>query len=129
MKKILSLILFPVAILLSSASIAGEPTCHTHSSGPYCSYTGQVKELYINEHNAILLYFDTALPSGAPASVGINGVVQRTATLVRLDSNPDFAKLFYSTALAALASGKTVKIHMRGESGSYLKADRIWILQ
>ncbi|WP_251359709.1 hypothetical protein [Kangiella sp. TOML190] len=45
-----------------------------------------------------------------------------------LDDNPEFAKLFYSTALSANAQNKKVSIQMRGTYDGYLKADRIWLL-
>jgi len=113
--------------LVPSLVNAAQPTCHS-SSGGYCSYTGKVQRIYINSGNLILLYFDTPLPSSAPASIGLN--ITRSgvgAAALRVESNPDFAKLFYSTALAAQASNRDITIQMRGITSGYLTIDRIWL--
>ena len=113
--------------IISNSGLAGT-TCQTTSSGTaYCLFNGTIKELYINSSNTILVYFDTPVSVSVPQSVGLN-VTQTTATaLTMTESNSDFAKLFYSTALAAHMAGRNVKIQMRDVEGGYLKFDRIWI--
>ena len=74
-----------------------------------------------------MLYFDKPFANGAPESVGISGVRHRSATIFDADDNPEFARMFYSTALAAQASGRNVTIQMRGSQSGYLKFDRIWL--
>jgi hypothetical protein len=123
--RILQTIIFIMSGLLSSFVVAGQPTCHS-SSGGYCTYTGKVQRIYINSGNLILMYFDTPVPLEVPANIGYN-VTQSPAAAIVVNSNPDFAKLFYSTALAAQASGRDVSIQMRGTFSGYLLIDRIWL--
>ncbi len=115
-----------IGLFFSNISWAGAPTCHTHSSGPYCSYQGKVSRIYINTGNTILIYFDTLLDANAASGVGFT-VTQRSAAAFDLNENPEFAKIFYSTALAAQASNRDIVIQMRGTLGGYLKLDRIWL--
>jgi hypothetical protein len=113
--------------LFSSYSHAAAPTCQLTSTGsPYCSYVGKVDKVYINSGGLILLYFDTPLILADAEAVGYSPTNTK-ATAYLVSENPDFAKLFYSTALAAQASGRSVTIQMRGTHGSYLKFDRIWL--
>jgi hypothetical protein len=123
--RILQIVIFVISGLLSSFVLAGQPTCHS-SYGGYCAYTGKVQRIYINSGNLIRMYFDTPVPLDVPAGIGYN-VTQAPAAAIRINSNPDFAKLFYSTALAAQASGRNVTIQMRGTTSGYLLIDRIWL--
>ncbi|MDM3869725.1 hypothetical protein QSV34_00015 [Porticoccus sp. W117] len=114
----------------SNTALADKPTCHS-SSGGYCSYNGYVKDLYINSGGLILLYFDTPFESDQDANtagftLAGNGLY---ATAIQMSDNPEFAKLFYSTALSAQATKRKIRIQMRNNLGGYLKTDRIWIAQ
>lgn len=104
---------------------AAAPSCHS-SYGGFCEYRGKVRSLYINADGSILLYFDIPLPKGEEANAGIS-VTDYSSAIVSLNDTPDFAKLFYSTALSAQASGREVTIQMREALAGRLKADRIWI--
>ena len=128
MKMALSIICGVLITLLASKTYANEPTCHPHSSGPYCQYVGTVKQVYVNVANRILVYFDTPLDLSSPSSVGISGVTRSDATTLIIDANPTFAQYFYSAVLAAQASGKQIRIQMRGANAGYLVVDRIWVL-
>ena len=121
MKIIVSLIL----VLFVSSSWAAAPTCH-NNAGSYCRYTGKVSSIYVNSGNLILMYFDTPVDIAEAAAVGFN-ITQNNAAAYRISENPDFAKLFYSTALAAQATGRDIYIQMHSTEGSYLKFDRIWL--
>jgi len=125
-KAFLALVL---VIAISDRAAADAPYCHTHTSGGYCQYRGTVKQIYVNNGNRILLYFDTPLDLSQPANVGISGITRHTAASVVIDDNPEFAKFFYSSALAAQASGRRIIVQMRGNSSGYLKIDRIWVLE
>jgi len=133
MKKIIFTII--CFILFSSINAqrvyAGAPTCQyaSSNSSPYCQYTGTVSRAYINNANAILVYFDTNMPVGEPQTVGFDSNVRSAAILVITPENEVFAKAFYATALTALAANKKVTIQMRGVYGGYLKMDRIWIVK
>lgn len=122
MHKLTVAVLF---LLLSSNAFSGMPSCSS-ASGGYCHYKGKVADIYINSGNIILLYFDTAMP---PENAGVAGfsITNGAAAAYNMSDNPDFAKLFYSTALAAQASGRDVTIQMRGNQSGYLKFDRIWL--
>lgn len=72
------------------------------------------------------MYFDTPLDLHVAQGVGFNPAVA-SAAIIKVDDHPDFAKLFYSTALAAQASGREVTIQMRGVASGYLVIDRIWL--
>lgn len=108
--------------------MADQPTCATTGSGPYCSYTGKVKSIYINSANLILISFDTGSVTTAAAQVGIT-VSNGDAAAFLVSDNADFAHLFYSTALSAQATGRPITIQMRGTVSGYMKLDRIWLAQ
>jgi len=114
------------SMAISTAS-ASAPGCYTYNGQGYCQYTGKVSQAYVNSNGEILMYFDTAMPANAPSSVGISGVTALTATLFRTSQNPDYAKMLYSSLLAAQARGATVIVQMWGVEGGYMKLDRIWV--
>ena len=118
--------IFCFFLLLGSKAYSASPVCHTHSSGNYCSYTGFVKQIYVNTGGVVLLYFDSPVDVGVANSFGMN-ITNGRATAYGLSDNPEFAKLFYSTALAAQATNRQVTLLMRGNFGAYLKFDRIWL--
>jgi hypothetical protein len=126
MNKILVLILFT---LMSSASFSetAAPTCHDNSGSPYCRYTGEIDRLYINYSNVILMYFESSINTSDASSVGFAINSGEAAALRIADGNAEFARAFYSTALAAKLSGSKVSVQMRGTESGYLKIDRIWI--
>lgn len=120
-------ILLGALFLVSGSVLASAPTCQLTSTGsPYCQYDGKVSRLYINTGGVILLYFDTPLNIENAEAVGYSPT-STAATAFLFSENEDFAKLFYSTALAAQASGRAVTIQMRGTQSGYLKFDRIWL--
>ena len=125
-KAVLALALM---MAITDPAAADAPFCQTHVSGGYCQYSGTVKQIYVNNGNRILLYFDTPLDLSQPANVGISGITRHTAASIIIDENPEFAKFFYSSALAAQASGRRIIVQMRGNSSGYLKIDRIWVLE
>lgn len=113
-------LLSSLALMVAGPAFAAAPACYS-SYGGYCSYHGQVEQIYANQTDTILLYFDTAMPAGEADKASIAGVTQLAAGIVKISENPDFAKLFYSTALAAQSTKRQVKIQMRGQYGGYLK--------
>ena len=120
-----TLALLALLLALSANTFAAAPKCYS-SHGGYCQYRGKVSQIYINRYNLILLYFDTAIAASEPAKAGFS-INNRSAAAYAVKENPEFAKLFYSTALAAQASGRDVIIQMRGNQSGYLKFDRIWL--
>lgn len=118
-----------ILMLLSAGTVLGAaPTCQLYNGAPYCSYNGYVKGIYVNATDTIILYFDTPLAAGSASSVGFTAT-NTNAAAIPISENPEFAKLFYSTALAAQASKRKVTIQMRYNHGSYLKMDRIWLYE
>jgi hypothetical protein len=114
--------------LFGEHSLAGTPTCKTGSQGnPFCKYTGKVEKIYVNHENLILLYLDTAIPESELNKVGYTGVTHRNAVSCKFDDNPDFAKLFYSTALTAQATDRDITIHMHNNFRGFPKVFRIWL--
>lgn len=113
-------------LMISNHSLAATPTCHSNNGSPYCQYTGKVERIYINDSNLVLIYFDNSVSLDVPASVGYS-VSNGYAAAFDVDENPEFAKMFYSTALAAQASGRSITIQMRDAQSGYLKFDRIWL--
>ena len=118
---------FGLLCFLSSLVFAGAPTCYS-SYGGYCQYTGKVKQIYINATNTILIYFDTPTTAQEASIDGIT-ITNGAAAAFNAPDNPEFAKLFYSTALAAQASGREITMQMRGNLSGYLKFDRIWLAE
>jgi|GEM_PF-797177 len=119
------LLLLCVTLLVSGNAHAAAPSCHSGSGG-YCQYTGKVKRLYVNTGNIILLYFEESITPADAAVAGVT-ITNGGATAFNIATNPEFAKMFYSTALAAQASNRNVTIQMRGNQSGYLKFDRIWL--
>lgn len=126
MKKVLTL-LFACSLVMTLDVSAAAPICHS-SHGGYCTYTGTVKHIYVNSSNLILIYFDTPMAASEPAKAGFSASKTNAAAFV-IGDNPEFAKLFYSTALAAQASGRKISIQMRDVYSGYLKFDRIWLAE
>ncbi len=117
-------ILVAMVMFVSVSAFAAAPYCSTS----YCVYNGKVDSIYVNSGGYILLYFDTPMPASEPDKAGFS-VSNLTASIYKISDNPEFAKLFYSTALAAQASGRPVSIQMRGVVNGYLKFDRIWLAE
>ena len=120
-------LLIVVAVLISVDVVAAEPTCSTYNGSSYCAYTGKVQNLYVNDGDMILMYFDSAMDLDRPALVGISGVTSSGAAAIKISTNPEFAKMFYSTALSAQATGRSVSVQMRNSLNGYLVLDRIWL--
>jgi len=112
--------------ILSNNVLADQIACGI-SSGPYCTYSGAITSIYVNT-GVILVYLDTNIDVSKLNSVGISGVTQTDAVIVPISENPDFAKIFYATALTARANGS--RVTMQAGAGAvvsgYLKVDRIW---
>lgn len=125
MKAIISMVIGVLAVFATQLQ-AGTPMCVARDSGPFCYYAGKVSKIYVNASNMILLYFDTPLDMASANSVGFTPS-NPDAAIVNLLNTPEFAKLFYSTALSAQATGRAVSIQMRGTDRGYLIADRIWL--
>jgi len=123
--KALIILTLMCALLLSSNVQAATPTCHS-AYGGYCQYSGIVKRIYINSGNIILIYFENAINISEAETAGLT-ITNGAAAAFRVSNNPDFAKMFYSTVLAAQASGRKVVIQMRGIESGYLAFDRVWL--
>lgn len=124
-------IILITSIVITSISFnlqADQPVCHDNNGSPYCQYIGFVKQIYINAGGTILIYFDTPLNISDATSVGYN-VSNNNATAYLVSDNPDFAKLFYSTALTAQVSKRKISMLMHGVHSGYLKFDRIWLAE
>lgn len=117
-----------LSLLPPMAGYAAGPTCHTDPGGNYCTYEGKIQRIYINSSNLILLYFEEPADVADANSYGMNISYGNAAAFLASD-NPTFAEMFYSTALTAQASGRSVSIQMRGNEQGYLKFDRIWLPQ
>lgn len=115
-----------LTFLFPLLALAAEPICKTYHSGNYCQYSGKVAQIYVNSGNLVLLYFDVPISVSDANSYGM-GISNGSAASLSITDNPDFANYFYSTALAAQASGRNVTMQMRGSQSGYLKVDRIWL--
>ena len=129
MNKLITVCGLFMSIFFLPQTYAAAPSCHTDTSGPYCQYRGKVRQVYVNYTNIILVAFDTLLDLSLPTSVGISGVTNPNAAIIVISDNPTFAQYFYSAVLAAQARGGEISIQMRGVSGGYLVADRIWVYE
>jgi hypothetical protein len=122
--KISSLTLLLLFLSNAMTAHAVAPSCNPHSTGNYILYQGTVKQAYINTSNVVLIYFENALPQGSECGFAIE---VRDAGIYSIDENPTFGYMLYSTALTAVAEGKSVIMQMRGTASGYPKIDRIWI--
>lgn len=120
MKYLFTLFCF---LLVSFSAFSSAPVC---SPDGYCSYTGKVERIYINDGNLMLIYFDapTSVTEASKAGLNISNV---SAAAYSVSTNSEFAKLFYSTALSAQATDRNVSIQMHEVQSGYLKFDRIWL--
>ncbi len=121
-KALLFLVLSGVASMAFSAA----PECRTLAEGNYCLYEGKVRSLYARSNNLMLIYFDATFDPAVAANVGFNVTSGNAAAFLMTDA-PEFAKLLYSTALAAQSTGRNIKLQMRDTVSGYLKIDRIWL--
>lgn len=120
-------ILLLALLLFASISVnAAAPTCHVNTGGNYCTYKGLVQRIYINDSGLILIYFDAPIAVADAGAVGFS-ISNGAAAAIVLQTNIEFSKLLYSTALTAKAAGIEVTMQMRGTQNGYLKVDRIWI--
>ena len=116
--------------LLSVSALAASPLCLEYSSGSghYFQYHGKVKQVYVNENNLILIYFEEPISVEDVLRCGLS-VNSGSAGSFQIDAQPEYAKLLYSTALAAQATGRPVSVQMRSVQSGYLKIDRIWLAE
>lgn len=123
----LKIVFFALALALMPQKVWAQTfACGMSGSTGYCAYTGKLSRVYINEDNLLLIYFEQTVDISLPATVGITGATNGTATKYSLNANAKFADYLYSTALTALAADKTVAMQFRQAAG-YLVVDRIWI--
>lgn len=120
-KNLLLFIIFFISMQAYSAT-----TVCSSDHGGYCTYTGKVQRLYVNENNIILMYFEESIAPEEIAKTGVT-VSHGDAAGYNISFNPEFAKMFYSTALAAQISNREVSIQMSGSLSGYLQLNRIWI--
>ena len=120
-----ALLTFIFVYLFTSNVMASAPVCHA-SHGGYCNYSGKVSKIYVNATNMMLIYFDTPINVSDTAIAGLT-ITNGGAASFPVSENPEFAKMFYSTALSAQATNRNVSIQMHGTYGGYLKFDRIWL--
>lgn len=125
MKQIINTALILVVLCMSNVAFAAKPKCYS-SHGGYCKYVGPVSQVYVNAHGLILIYFDQAILTSDTGIAGLT-ITNGSAASFKISENPEFAKMFYSTALSAQASGRDISIQMRGTESGYLRFDRIWL--
>lgn len=123
MKKFVLVVLILVGGIGANVN-ASQPVCYS-SHGGYCKYEGKVSKVYVNKHNQILMCFEQPIPL-AEAEVAGYTISQGAAAIFKITENPDFAKMLYSTILAAKSQDRSVIIQMRGVTSGYLTIDRIW---
>ena len=123
MKRII--FLTTLIYLFSFNAKAGVPVCNSDYGG-YCAYRGNVKGVYVNAANMILINFDTPINVSDAGIAGFT-ITNGGAAAFPVSDNPEFAKMFYSTALSAQATNRNISIQMHGVYGGYLKFDRIWL--
>ncbi len=129
MKKIYMIWLLTLSLVITGSALASKPVCKSTTSGvPLLQYYGKVSRIYINSGNIILVYFEQEIDVAEAADCGI-GITNGSAAAYKVDNNPEFAKLFYSTALAAQASGRNILIQMYGTQNGYPQFDRIWLAE
>ena len=126
MKKTLFIVL--LLCVFSTYTYADAPNCLENGDDDYCGYTGKVQSIYVNSGNLVLMYFDTPMDPENAKLAGMQITVPN-AGAVSIDQNPEFAKLFYSTALSAQATKRNVSVQMRGQIGGFPKIDRIWLAE
>jgi hypothetical protein len=113
--------------LVATSVFSAEPQCSAEHSG-YCYYQGKVDRIYVNSGNLILMYFDTPMQTSQALIAGMS-ITNGGAAAFKITENEIFANYFYSTALAAQASGRDIVIQMRGVESGYPRFDRVWLAQ
>lgn len=128
MKAIFVVLLSIIGLTLSNLASAAPTVCSTNHGG-YCQYTGKVKQIYVNSAGIIIMYFDSTFDVSTAHDAGFPQITINNAAAIQIADNPEFAKLFYSTALAAQSTGRSVTVQMRNNVSGYLKLDRIWLAE
>lgn len=137
--KTLQRVVYPLvalfAVLLPSTSaFAASFTCGENVNGPYCTYSGPVKMVYVNDSDLVLLHWDASITSDLvqtqATTVGLDqGLTNLQGAGASLYREPELANLLYATLLTAFVSDLEVTIQMRGHIGGYLEIDRIWMIE
>ena len=120
-------------LLTAGSASAASFHCGETANGPYCTYSGPVKMVYVNNSDLVLLHWDSSITStlvqSETAAVGLDlGLTQYLGAAASLASEPEFANLLYATLLTAFVSDEEVTVQMRTNLSGYLEIDRIWML-
>ena len=124
-RMVLATVMQALILAFASPLSAATPTCYT-THGGYCAYEGKVRMIHANSGGLILMYFDAQVPVEAAQASGYT-VINPEAGAIMISDNPEFARMFYSTALAAQSSKRNVTVQLRGAISGYMKIDRIWL--
>ena len=123
----LTIALVGILLLNPLQTEASEFTCFS-SSGGFCRYIGKISRNYINKEPRILLYFEDAIDTSLPGTVGIDNVTKPlAATLKYTESNDKFWTSVYATLLAAQLSDRQVTVQFVDSESNYLVIDKIWV--
>lgn len=127
MKWILSLV--SVLALLFTLIInnweSPESVCKSSSRDTsYCRYKGVIEEIYVNSDQLLLLKLKSDF---GKESAKIIGYEVSSGRHMALDLTREENKAMFSLVLSAFESNRSVELHARGLTKSYLTIDRIWV--
>ncbi len=128
MKRRLFMGLLMLGVLMSMATGARAATfnCHEQASGGYCKYVGKIQQLYINESNVMLMYYETPIDLIQASDVGLACASLGNAAIYK--TTWPSAEYFYSTLLMALTADREINIQLGcAHDTGYLNIDRIWL--
>lgn len=130
-KLILPLLLVIISLVLFITVFNVKPNevvCKESKRGtPYCMYNGEIKGVYLNKKDGLILIFlDSKIKAEDASGIGYT-VEDSNAVAISLSKDFEFATLTFDVLNEAFINGSDVKIHARGVYKGYLLIDRVWV--
>ncbi|GAA0464021.1 hypothetical protein GCM10009096_00600 [Parasphingorhabdus litoris] len=129
MKKLIFIVSFIGTLIFGSSSASAQQSFFCSPSyGGYCQYTGKISQLYVNDANLIIMYFENSVDPAVISNTGISASVNNAGAYMITD-NPIYAEYLYSTLITAQASKRPVTIQFFGTTSGYLKLSKVWLAE
>ncbi len=127
MRNFLFIISFLGASIFGASSVFAQQSFFCSPSyGGYCQYTGKISQLYVNDSNFIIMYFENSVDPAIISDAGIPASRYNAGGYLITD-NPIYAEYLYSTLITAQASKRPVTIQFFGTKSGYLKLSKVWL--
>jgi len=128
-KLTMFILLILISVVILSQYISVKPSkviCKESKRGtPYCLYQGEIKGIYLNKKDdLILIFLEEEIKAIEAHAIGY---AVKDSNAVAISISSDFSTLSFDLLNDAFVNGYYVKIHARGVYKGYLSIDRIWV--